>query len=72
MTDEELIARLRDEQLIASRTEAADRIEALTSRLARIVDVARAYRIATRHFGPCPETSAVLDAVLTEITGWQQ
>ena len=29
MTDEELIARLRDEHVAASRTEAADRIEAL-------------------------------------------
>ena len=34
MTDEELIARLRDEHVAASRTEAADRIEALTEQLA--------------------------------------
>jgi hypothetical protein len=30
MTDEELIARLRDEHVAASRNDAADRIEALT------------------------------------------
>ena len=35
MTDEELIARLRDEHVAASRNEAADRIEALTAKLAK-------------------------------------
>lgn len=38
MTDEELIARLRDEHVAASRTEAADRIEALVKERDILVD----------------------------------
>ena len=38
MTDAELIARLRDEHVAASRNEAADRIEALKAKLAQAVE----------------------------------
>ena len=38
MIDEELIARLRDEHVAASRNEAADRIEALKAKLAQAVE----------------------------------
>ena len=38
MSDEELIARLRDEHVAASRNEAADRIEALKAKLAQAVE----------------------------------
>ena len=102
MTDEELIARLRDAPADNRGNkncclDAADRIEALVkaqgalieardimelcwkeqkaradateARLAKAVETARAYRIATKHLGPCPETSAGLDATLAEIGG---
>lgn len=41
----------------------------LEARLAKAVEAARAYRVATKHLGPCPETSAGLDAVLAEAKG---
>jgi hypothetical protein len=61
--------------------EAADRIEELEhekkeawlneldalAKLAKAVEAAKAYRIATKHLKPCPETSAGLDAVLDEL-----
>ena len=37
--------------------------------LAKVVAAARAYRIATKHLRPCPETSAGLDTALAEIGG---
>jgi hypothetical protein len=45
------------------------RVAMFMARLAKVVAVARAYRIATKHLRPCPETSAGLDAVLAEIEG---
>lgn len=66
MTDEELsisdatlIERLRDwpYQGETMAGEAADRIE-------QLVVAGRAYREATRHFKPCPETSANFDTAL--------
>jgi len=78
MTDEELIKRLRASRAVwedgksrptDDETAAADRIEALTARLAKVVEAARAYRVATKHLGPCPETSAGLDAALAEAKG---
>jgi len=43
VTDEELIARLRDEHVAASRTEAADRIEALVKEMAVSNEIGRAF-----------------------------
>lgn len=69
MTDAELIARLRGVTIKQHAygaytlvpdplsSSAADRIEAL-------VAAGRAYREATRHLKPCPETSAGFDAAL--------
>lgn len=57
MTDEELIARLRSDHPDHLTAAAADRIEAL-------VEAGRAYREATHHLKPCPETSAAFDAAL--------
>ena len=45
----------------------ADRIKQLEAKLAKVVNAARAYRIATKHLRPCPETSDGLDAVLAEL-----
>lgn len=94
MTDEELIARLRDAPADGLGTEnlclaGADRIEALVrerdqwiehtknavwsdseelelanDRIKGLVVAGRAYREATRHFKPCPETSANFDTAL--------
>lgn len=58
MTDEELVKRLRGVvPTVYDAHDAADRIEAL-------VVAGRAYREATRHFKPCPETSANFDTAL--------
>jgi hypothetical protein len=38
MSDKELVKRLRDEHLAMTRNEAADRIEALTAKLAKAVE----------------------------------
>lgn len=58
MSDEELIARLRElTGTYGIGDLAADRVEAL-------VAAGKAYREATRHLKPCPETSAGFDAAL--------
>lgn len=68
MTDEELIARLREPWFTNGceryQRDAADRIEALQDRIKRLESAGRAYREATRHLKPCPETSAGFDAAL--------
>ena len=87
MTDEELIARLRDwpYQGETMANAAADRIEALAkyrnayaemdriatdalrkseARAERLEAAGKAYREATRHLKPCPETAAGFDAAL--------
>ena len=46
-----------------------ERLEAAEAKLAKVVNAARAYRIATKHLRPCPETSDGLDAVLAELEG---
>lgn len=56
MTDEEIVTRLRLLNEVDANV-AADRIEAL-------VAAGKAYREATRHLKPCPETSAGFDAAL--------
>lgn len=66
MTDEELVKRMRsqigdDVQCIYDH-EALFRIAA--DRIEQLVVAGRAYREATRHFKPCPETSANFDAAL--------
>lgn len=58
MSDEELIARLRDEHVSASRFEAADRIEALIAENKR--DGEQAVHLMIKHFGRAEAAEAAL------------
>jgi hypothetical protein len=58
---------IRSKKWFKDQEEAADRIEQLEAKLSKVVNAARAYRIATTHLRPCPETSDGLDAVLAEL-----
>lgn len=44
------------------------RAEAAEAALKKLVAAAKAYRDATRHLMPCPETAAGLDAALREVS----
>ena len=71
MTDEELVKRLRDEHLAMTRNEAADRIEALTAKLAKAVEALRAVDDEYSDLRWGPELSSIKQAraTLAEIEG---